>query len=258
MRDAVAEVLLERKALPSGGGVGLAASLILHALVVVAVFAGARERPGKPPPVLTVRFAPAAAPAAVPAAPAAAPSAPAAPAAQMEPAAPPQPKPAAVPPKKVETSKKAEPAKKGQKPVETGLFGQNPKAPTAVEEAPAPSAPAAAGGGGISGASAVPGIGTAGVTGLEGGDFPYTVYIDRMITLIGQRWFRPEANRTMLTQIYFVIERDGRIRDARVERGSGNAAFDRAALRAVLETSPLPPLPFGYRGTWLGVHLSFH
>ena len=38
---------------------------------------------------------------------------------------------------------------------------------------------------------------------------------------------------------------------------SGNGTFDRAALRAVMEASPLPPLPFAYNGTFLGVHLTF-
>ncbi|PYQ53934.1 MAG: hypothetical protein DMF59_00450 [Acidobacteria bacterium] len=47
------------------------------------------------------------------------------------------------------------------------------------------------------------------------------------------------------------------IRDAKVEDVSGNGLYDRAALRAVLEASPLPPLPFGYSGTYLGVHLKF-
>ena len=57
--------------------------------------------------------------------------------------------------------------------------------------------------------------------------------------------------------MHFVIERDGRIHDAAVEAESGNGTFDRAALRAVLEASPLPPLPFGYSGAYLGVRLIF-
>ena len=55
----------------------------------------------------------------------------------------------------------------------------------------------------------------------------------------------------------FVIDRDGALRDAAIESESGNGTFDRAALRAVMESSPLPPLPFGYAGTSLNVHLTF-
>ncbi|HEX3577030.1 MAG TPA: energy transducer TonB, partial [Thermoanaerobaculia bacterium] len=99
-------------------------------------------------------------------------------------------------------------------------------------------------------------IGSAGVTGIEG-DFPYTIYIDRMKTLIGLRWTRPHDISGVTTTVSFTIERDGTIRDAKSEILSGNGTFDRAALRAVLEASPLPPLPFGYNGTFLGVHLTF-
>jgi TonB family protein len=57
--------------------------------------------------------------------------------------------------------------------------------------------------------------------------------------------------------VKFVIDRDGTLRDAATETESGNGTFDRAALRAVIEASPLPPLPFGYSGTYLNVHLTF-
>jgi len=98
--------------------------------------------------------------------------------------------------------------------------------------------------------------GGSGVTGLEGGDFPYPIYIERMHTLIGNKWLRGDT-KNVTTTIYFVIDPDGTIRDAKVETSSMNPTFDRAALRAVLESTPLPPLPFGYGGTFLGVHLTF-
>ena len=78
-----------------------------------------------------------------------------------------------------------------------------------------------------------------------------------MKTLIGQRWLRPQGVSGVTATVSFVIDRDGTIRDAKNEILSGNGTFDRAALRAVLEASPLPPLPFGYNGTFLGVHLTF-
>lgn len=84
------------------------------------------------------------------------------------------------------------------------------------------------------------------------------MYLERMVSLVGKRWFRPQISRELTTQIYFVIERDGRIHDAVVRIPSGNGTFDRAALRSIMESSPLPPLPFGYEGTYLGVHLTFH
>jgi TonB family protein len=99
-------------------------------------------------------------------------------------------------------------------------------------------------------------LGATGVTGLDA-DFPYTIYVERMKSLIGQRWLRPQVGNGTVTTVSFTIDRDGTIRDAKNEISSGNGTFDRAALRAVLEASPLPPLPFGYNGTYLGVHLTF-
>jgi len=78
-----------------------------------------------------------------------------------------------------------------------------------------------------------------------------------MKTLIGTHWFRPQIGAGAATTVYFRIDRDGTIRDVRTETSSGNGTFDRGALRAVMEASPLPPLPFAYNGTFLGVHLTF-
>jgi len=108
------------------------------------------------------------------------------------------------------------------------------------------------------GTGTVPAIGAAGVEGFEGGDFKFPMYSDKMIQLIGSRWFRPEFKVAPLAKIYFEIERDGRIRKVELELASGNGTFDRAAIRAVREASPLPPLPYAYSGDYLGVHLTFH
>jgi TonB family protein len=78
-----------------------------------------------------------------------------------------------------------------------------------------------------------------------------------MKTLIGLKWYRPQGASAGAATVHFYINRDGRVTDATLETTSGNGTFDRAALRAVVEASPLPPLPFGYNGTNLGVHLTF-
>jgi protein TonB len=100
-------------------------------------------------------------------------------------------------------------------------------------------------------------IGGSGVTGLEGGDFPYTLYIQGMIRRIGNAWFRPQVPPGTAVVIYFRIQRDGTISEARVETSSGNGTFDRAALSAVRSASPLAPLPFAYAANYLGVHQTF-
>lgn len=241
MRDAVAEVLADRIHVGERRIRGsVAASVALHIILFALVIVGAhRPPPARRPDVVNIRLA-ASRPAPVPVAPA-------------RPAA----TPAITPPKPVAETK---PVKKEPfAPKEESVFGRSTRPVVAPEPAPAVPAPGPqAAPRGDAGAAAVPAIGTAGVTGLEGGDFPYTIYVDQMVAKVGRNWFRPQAGGEPLAVVYFVIERDGTIRDAEVMKSSGSAAFDRSARRAVLDSSPLAPLPFGYRGTWLGVHLTFH
>jgi protein TonB len=39
------------------------------------------------------------------------------------------------------------------------------------------------------------------------------------------------------------IQRDGSIRVPKIDQSSGNPLYDQAALRAIVEASPFPPLP---------------
>lgn len=95
------------------------------------------------------------------------------------------------------------------------------------------------------------------MTGIEGGDFPYALYLQGMHRKIGGNWFRPQVSGGAATVVYFRILRDGTITDARIESSSGNGTFDRAALSAVRSSSPLNTLPFAYSGNYLGVYLTF-
>ena len=236
MDDRVGEVLAQRATLSGGATVGIAVSLLFHgALSGLAIWAALHHAEALTARTIEIRLAPVARATEAPPAPVVKAKEPVA---KME-------KPA--PPVVVETKKPPAPPEKNTVPLSP--FGKSTKkgsenaAPSVATPPPAP-------------AVGVP-VGGAGVVGLEGGDFPYTIYIDRMKTLIGSRWFRPQVGAGPTTTVHFVIERDGTLRDARIETESGNPTFDRAALRAVLESSPLPPLPFGYTGNYLGVHLSF-
>ncbi|HEV2721495.1 MAG TPA: TonB family protein [Thermoanaerobaculia bacterium] len=237
MEDRVGDVLAQRAALHAGAGLGIALSLLLHGgLSALAIWAALHTAEAQTPRAIQIRLAPVAR-ASEPVAPAV--SKPAQPAAKMETPAPPI----------VPTKPPIAPPKPEKNTVPLSPFGKSAKKGSetaAPSVAVPPSAPAIA----------VP-VGGAGVIGLEGGDFPYTIYIERMKTLIGSHWFRPQVGAGPTTTVHFVIERDGTIREAKVETESGNGTFDRAALRAVLESSPLPPLPFGYTGNYLGVHLNF-
>jgi TonB family protein len=253
MHDRVGEILAARAAQGSGTASALALSVVLHAAVTGAAIYAAMHAPvPQTANVLNITFrsissfsSPLVKPAVKPA------EKPADKPVEPKPAAPKIVEPAA--PVPVTTTAKAEP-----KTVPLSNFGKSTKKGS-EHPAPAPPTPVratpAATSTGISVAD-VP-VGGAGVTGLEGGDFPYTIYVENMKRLVGTKWFRPQAGAGSVSTVYFVIDRDGTIRDAKVETPSGNGTFDRAALRAILEASPLPPLPFAYNGTFLGVHLTF-
>jgi periplasmic protein TonB len=229
MDDRVGDILAQRAKLESGVGVAIFFSILLHAtLTALAGWSAWHHSSTESTSTMTIRFAQ---PAATPEITSAVQPAPV-----TEPVVQPQPKP-------IEKSK----ASKNTAP--PSPFGKSPK--KAAEPIPQPvAAPVPAP------AVDVP-VGGSGVTQLEGGDFPYPLYIQRMNTLIGGHWVRPAVAETTSATIYFVINRDGTIRDAKVLDSSGSGLYDRAALRAVLEVSPLPPLPFGYNGTYLGVGLKF-
>ena len=105
-------------------------------------------------------------------------------------------------------------------------------------------------------------VGTGGNVGIGGArfdqpDFNYSYYVERMLVTIGINWFKPAQSVPLSPVVRFRIERDGTISDPEIERSSGLPFVDRAALRAVLASSPLPPLPAEFAGDHLGVHLIF-
>lgn len=105
-------------------------------------------------------------------------------------------------------------------------------------------------------------VGSGGNVGIGGAtfdqpDFHYSYYVERMLVTIGMNWFKPAQSVPISPVVRFRIERDGTISDPEIERPSSLPFVDRAALRAVLASSPLPPLPAEFAGDHLGVHLIF-
>src|SRR5579859_507023 len=220
MDDPVADILTQRASMESGVAAAVVLSLIAHgALSALAIWAAWHHTTAQTPAVMMIKFAKAP---------------------QIAPVEDSRPRlspPAAQPAKKIE----APVAKPVAKPVAASPYGKSLKKATPPAPVVAPVTTTAQ-------TSTQPqiAVGGTGVAGLEGGDFPYTLYIDRMKNLIGSRWLRPQVAAGAEATVYFVIERDGTIRDVKLETPSASTAFNLGAQRAVLESSPLPPLPFGY------------
>ena len=88
------------------------------------------------------------------------------------------------------------------------------------------------------------------------GDFCCPGYIATMVDRIRGAWNQNQGSRGVAF-IKFTIQRDGRLTDYIVEKPSGSTPLDLAALRAVVVTKSLPPLPNEYSNPTLVVHLSF-
>ena len=87
-------------------------------------------------------------------------------------------------------------------------------------------------------------VGTGALT-IDVSDFPYAWYLRQVLQKVQSEWQRqnrtsePEQKPLVLVE----IQRDGSIRMPKIEQTSGNAVYDQAALRAVVDASPFPPLP---------------
>ncbi len=256
MEDRVGDILAQRARLERGAGTAIALSLLLHGgMTAAAVWVSIRHPAPAPRTAVSIQFAPGA-PASARKNTRVANAAKKSPKAVVEEA---QARIEAPAPEVVK--KNVTPIEKNTVP--TNAFGRSSRRGS---ETPPPPMTKAATAQTSPGSDVVPPgavavadvpVGGTGVTGLEGGDFPYSLYIERMKTLIGSRWFRPQVTPGTTATVSFSIQRDGTIRDWKVEGPSSNSTFDRAALRAIIESSPLPPLPYAYNGTYLGVHLTF-
>ena len=90
---------------------------------------------------------------------------------------------------------------------------------------------------------------------LDVANFCCPEYLATMLDLINRNWSsKQQAAGT--TAMRFVIQKDGRIADATIERSSGNTDLDYISQRA-LGLTKLPPLPAGYDQPALTVHLLF-
>jgi len=95
-----------------------------------------------------------------------------------------------------------------------------------------------------------------GFFGADAKGFPLGEYANIIKERIKGKWLIPShlKNSQGHTTIVFYINRDGRFTDARIEASasSGNQSLDLAALKAIIDSNPFPPLPKGYPGSHLG------
>ena len=94
---------------------------------------------------------------------------------------------------------------------------------------------------------------------LDVTDFPHAWYLRQVLQKVEERWQtqnRPNEPEQK-PRIYVEIHRDGSIAPPRIEQSSGSSFYDRAALRAISEASPFPPLPADWSKPALRVLFNF-
>jgi len=102
------------------------------------------------------------------------------------------------------------------------------------------------------------GEGVSGGVATDDPNFEFAYYLQMVRTQIARNWTPPDgAAANAKVVLHFRVARSGAISQLRLETGSGNGVFDQSALRAVMITQTLPPLPLGYAGADLGIHLGF-
>lgn len=99
-------------------------------------------------------------------------------------------------------------------------------------------------------------IGTGHIT-IDGPQLANDYYLNLIYMKVYRNWIPPSTSARLSATIYFWITRDGEVRNAKVEKRSGNNAFDEQALRTILASSPFPELPAEYSRDHLAVHFEF-
>ncbi len=154
------------------------------------------------------------------------------------------PKPAQPAPK-AESKPRQQPAKKAAPKTATAAMPEfsprkpKPEKPAALpaEQEPAPSSPSAPGAktGGKSEGVAVS-------AGSE--DFKFPPYLAIIRDKIERHWNPPPGTvQGAKAKIQFTVLRSGRVGEVKLQDSSGNFYFDQAAERAILLSSPFPPMP---------------
>lgn len=102
------------------------------------------------------------------------------------------------------------------------------------------------------------GSGTGGVARVDGPAFPFPHYLALLQYRIENQWQPAYLGEGQFSAtVHFVVAKNGGIISVELEQSSGNFTFDQAALRAVHNANPLPPLPAGTGLETLGVHFDF-
>jgi TonB family protein len=77
-------------------------------------------------------------------------------------------------------------------------------------------------------------------------EIKFSPYMEIVREKVERNWNPPPGAKETKATVAFRVSRSGRVTGANLQDPSGNFYFDQAAMRAILSSSPFPPLPEGY------------
>jgi protein TonB len=141
-------------------------------------------------------------------------------------------------------------------PAHTDPKGKSATSTPGSHETPAAEPSGSSTGGAGTAAEGAAGTGVGGLKFDQPG-FNYPYYYERVKIAIETNWFKPATSIPTSPVVHFIIQKDGTITDATLVTSSGLTYVDRAALRAVMAASPLPPLPSDFSSSQIGLSVLF-
>ncbi len=140
---------------------------------------------------------------------------------------------------------------------ESGRASAGGSATQDVASAVAPRSAQGRTGSGGSGEKEQPGMGSP--QGTQVAEAVLNAYSSRIKQSITRYWQLPEGQRAagLETVIVVVIQKNGKVSSLHIEKKSGNALFDEAAVRAVRKAEPLNPFPEAIQAGQLEFGISF-
>lgn len=93
---------------------------------------------------------------------------------------------------------------------------------------------------------------------VDNPSFNFPTYFTGAFIKIERNWTNPvRANKELSCKVHFFILRTGTIMDPTLAKSSGVEAYDRACMRALQSSNPLPPLPSEFQDDIIGITLEF-
>ena len=77
-------------------------------------------------------------------------------------------------------------------------------------------------------------------------EFKFPPYLAIVRDKVERNWIPPPGVKGAKVKVTFRVLRSGRVGESKLLESSGNFYFDQAAMRAILASSPFPPLPEGF------------